>query len=581
MSYDNNQKALREYLKDAHAGKLLIPKFQRDFVWEKSKMIALVSSLLKGYPIGSFLLMENTGEYGGEVIEGANSEDKSNDLSGQKLILDGQQRTTTMYQVFYGKGSYKFYFNIKQYISDIKDVNAEELVNITEEKMEDWIIVRDMNQVPGNSPSAQIANGLFPLSILFNDDVISKAEWLSTFCKDSSIDSDGRIDSTKFTEYSKGISMFEKLIENVTGFQSSFIIINKDTSPNVVCSIFETLNSSGEPLTIIDLLNAKCFAAGFYLRDELETAFSKYVIFNSYKDKNDTLAQIIVKTIGLLSDSVACSRTVLLRLQAREIIEKWEIACQYVDCALRYMKENFGVIGINFIPYKDMVPALAVILNSEKFKKDAKSKEKVENWYWKSIFQGLFDNGSNSKNVVAIKEFLGTKETSGWFDDDARIPESVNWTATRESIASELESIHTTTNAKYRAIHNLILLNNSRDLISNGELVADIPISLIQDHHIFPKKYLARHGIKGNSVNTILNKTLISSNANEKINDYSPFQYLIKDSSIVGKTFSQGDVEGHCIDLSTITDEFSLEKYIRFKERRKEKITDLIMIKIG
>ena len=42
MSYDNNQKSLKEYLKDAHMGKLLIPKFQRDFVWEKSKMIALI-----------------------------------------------------------------------------------------------------------------------------------------------------------------------------------------------------------------------------------------------------------------------------------------------------------------------------------------------------------------------------------------------------------------------------------------------------------------------------------------------------------------------------------------------------------
>lgn len=581
MSYDNNQKSLKEYLKDAHAGKLLIPKFQRDFVWEKSKMIALISSLLKGYPIGSFLLMENTGEYGGEVVEGANIESKSEDLSGQKLILDGQQRTTTMYQVFYGKGPYKFYFNIKQYISDIKDINTDELVNITEEKMEDWIIVRDANQAPGNSPSAQISNGLFPLSILLNDDVISKAEWMSTFCKDSSIDGEGRIDSTKFLEYSKGIAMFEKLVENITGFQASFIIINKDTSPNVVCSIFETLNSSGEPLTIIDLLNAKCFASGFYLRDALDNAYNKYAIFNCYKDKNDTLAQIIVKTIGLLSESAACSRTVLLRLQAREIIDKWETACVYVDKTLQYMKENFGVIGINYIPYKDMVPAIAVILNNEKFEKDSKAKMKLEKWYWKSIFQGVFDNGSNSKNVAAIKEFLGTKESSGWFDDDARVPEVVNWTITRENLSSELENIHTTTNAKYRAIHNLILLNSSRDLILNGERIIDISASLLQDHHIFPKKYLARHNIKNNAANTILNRTLISSTANEKIKDYQPYQYLLNGEAIVGKIFSQSDVEGHCIDLSTITDEFSLERYNKFKERRKEKITDLIMVKIG
>ena len=581
MSYENNNKALKEYLKDAHTGKLLIPKFQREFVWDKSKMIALISSLLKGYPIGSFLLMENTGEYGGEPVEGVIASESDEDKSGQKLILDGQQRTTTMYQVFYGKGMYKFYFNIKQYINDVKNIKDDDLVNITEEKIEDWIVVRETGQQPGNNISAQIAEGLLPLNILLKDDVISRSEWTSNFCIDSSIDSEGKVDFDRFTECSMGIGKFEKLVENITGFQASFIIINKDTSPNVVCSMFETLNSSGEPLTIIDLLNAKCFSIGFYLREELDDAINRYSIFNAYRDKNDTLAQIIVKTIGLLSENLACSRTVLLRLRAKEIADNWEKACKCVAEALQYMKDNFGVVGINYIPYKDMVPAIAVILSSNKFSKDPKAKEKLDKWYWKAVFRNLFDNGSNSKSVTAIKEFLGTKDASGWFDDDERMPLVVKEVITREELMTGLENLDSTSNARYRAIHNLIILNDSKDLQENGQRIMEISASLLQDHHIFPKKMLARHNIKKTAANTILNRTLISSMANEKIKDYVPYQYLINDSSIVGKVFSQGDVEGHCIDLSTITDEFSLEKYNRFKERRKEKILDLIMVRIG
>lgn len=205
----------------------------------------------------------------------------------------------------------------------------------------------------------------------------------------------------------------------------------------------------------------------------------------------------------------------------------------------------------------------------------------MEKWYWKAVFRNLFDNGSNSKNVTAIKEFLGTKDASGWFDDDERIPMVVREVIIREELMNDLENLDSTSNARYRAIHNLIILNGLIDLLENGNKIMDISASLLQDHHIFPKKMLSCHNIKRTAANTILNRTIISSMANEKIKDYVPYQYLVKDSSIVGKTFSQGDVEGHCIDLSTITDEFSLEKYNRFKERRKAKIVDLIMVKIG
>lgn len=583
MSYNDSHESLHEYLKDADTGNLLIPKFQRDFVWEKPKMIALISSLLKGYPIGSFLLMENNGDYKVEVIEGANPKNVSEDISGQKLILDGQQRTTTMYQVFYGKGPYKFYFNIKQYISDIADVSESELTNTIEEKIEDWIIVRDINQSPGNNPSTQISEGLFPLNILLIDGATSRTEWMNKFCMHSSIDNEGKIDQTKFDKYNRGVARFNKLVENITRFQASFININKDTSPNVVCSIFETLNSSGEPLTVIDLLNAKCFSLGFFLKDEIDHAFDKYSIFNNYKDKNDTLAQIIIKVIGLLSDNVACSRTVLLRLKPTEIKDKWETSCEYVAKTLQYMKDNFGVNGINYLPYKDMVPAIAVIINNEKFTKDTKANNKLEQWYWKVVFSGLFDNGSNSKNTIAVKDFLGTKDASGWLDDDARIPEIVHIKFERESLGVELENACTVSNAKYRAIHNLLLLNDSRDLSPNGKLIKDISPMLLQDHHIFPKKYLSRHNIKGGDANTILNRTLISSASNEKIIDYPPYQYLLNGKKIFGEDiiFQQKDVEGHCIDLSTITDEFSREKYNKFKDRRKEKILDLVMVKLG
>lgn len=82
---------LKNLMTQATAGRLVLPDFQRDFVWKPSDVSKLLASLLNGYPIGGLLFMENPGIYGHRPLDGAKmvADESPGDT---RLILDGQQR---------------------------------------------------------------------------------------------------------------------------------------------------------------------------------------------------------------------------------------------------------------------------------------------------------------------------------------------------------------------------------------------------------------------------------------------------------------------------------------------------------
>lgn len=530
MSHSSKNIALSEYLKDVEQKSILIPLFQRDFVWTKSKMVKLAASLLKGYPIGSFLLMQDAGVYSKKPVEGI-VEDINNEYNSENmnalLILDGQQRTTSIYQIFYGKGKYNFYVNFEQFVQDIYSVNDDKVVGVIEDNIEDWLIAVNKNDKsdknPGNNPDTQRSKGLFPLDIIFNGGAQGYSVWLDRYCMSKSLVSNNQIDTEEYNKLSKCKEIFiKRMIENLTSYQASEIVIDKNTSPNIVCSIFETINSTGQSLTVIDLLN----------------------------------------------------------LKADEIKGKWNIAVEYIADALKYIRENYGVIGISYFPYKDMTSVIAIIKNSDKYKANPNNKYKLDKWYWNAVFSGYYDNATESKNSKVLKEFLGTDVEKGWFDDDKRVPEIVRNQAYLEYLYNGLDSLSAVRSAQYKAILNLYVLNGAKDFSIEKQCIYNMKERDVHDHHIFPKKFLSLHSIKKDEANTILNRTLISEKANEKIKETQPITYLT-DVNIVGKNkFSKEDLDTHYIDDIIIKEEFSSQLYSKFKENRKTRIIETIKEKV-
>ncbi len=85
------------FVEQAYKGKLCIPNFQRDFVWTREEVADLLRSIIRGYYIGSLLLLHcdpQNPPFAPEYLQGADAEYK--EPHPEILILDGQQRLTAL-----------------------------------------------------------------------------------------------------------------------------------------------------------------------------------------------------------------------------------------------------------------------------------------------------------------------------------------------------------------------------------------------------------------------------------------------------------------------------------------------------
>lgn len=107
MSYENI--TIKNVLKSVDSRLILLPAIQRDYVWDEDQVVSLFDSIMKGFPIGSFLFWEKPSKIAYEFRRDYDPDDIENtmaSLSSAKnadyLVLDGQQRLTSLYIGFYG-----------------------------------------------------------------------------------------------------------------------------------------------------------------------------------------------------------------------------------------------------------------------------------------------------------------------------------------------------------------------------------------------------------------------------------------------------------------------------------------------
>ena len=104
---DTNPRELSELLSEVNTGSAVLPEFQRNFVWDPPDVASLLVSIMEGYPAGSVLRIRNTNDYfQWRRFQGASA---ATAIKPVFLVLDGQQRLTSLYQALYGVGEERFF----------------------------------------------------------------------------------------------------------------------------------------------------------------------------------------------------------------------------------------------------------------------------------------------------------------------------------------------------------------------------------------------------------------------------------------------------------------------------------------
>lgn len=241
MSFDSTKNTLEKLLEQVDEGSLQLPEFQRDYVWMEEAVVSLLASIAKGYPVGALLLLERGGEvdFQPRPIEGAAV---AKSVEPDLLLLDGQQRMTSLYQVLWSERP-AFLKNVKgqkverHLFLDVskaiaKGVAFEDAIEIMpgdKRRMRDFGREVDLDL---STPELQYAANMFPLDRVFDED-----DWLYGWrdhWRERGVDT-----------YDTEKQFKQTVVKGIQKYEMPIIRLLKDNGREAVCTIFEKVNVGG------------------------------------------------------------------------------------------------------------------------------------------------------------------------------------------------------------------------------------------------------------------------------------------------------------------------------------------------
>lgn len=499
----------------------LLPYFQRYFDWEKKGVKEFLESIFKDYYAGALLLWDIRGrepEFATMPIKGVstNTTEKI-----ESIILDGQQRITSLYYAIKAP-SFKlkheskplyFYINFGKFFTG---KNQEEIIEFHEEKLD---------------RETSFKRFLFPFYELERH-----TEWTNEF--EDYLVTIYKNQQDKIRKLRQAID--KRLNHIVDGFEIPYISLPESMDLTQVTDIFERINTMGKPLSVFDLLIARLSKFGIKLRDLWEDTLSKYPkIKDYYQPKNQTrkiepiskLPIYIIQSILLYYDENSeCKRESQLNVY-QNIFEKnsdlkfdevWDDTAAYIEKGILRLENlrnagGYGVYTPRILPFESVIPILAVLIKVIEMKQNEKAKcyQKLDMWYWSTVFSGAYSQAVDAQLTADYKEMLS------WFYDEAKIPETVEKARTELSIL-DLKKIKQISNAKYKGILAILALEGSRDF-DTGQPLENSKNN--DKHHLFPKATFPTKS----EINSILNMSLMSSDTNKKIIKWKKPSVYIKE----------------------------------------------------
>jgi hypothetical protein len=506
-SYPTSE-ALKFLLQMAHNREMALPDFQRDFVWDPFATDELIESIISNYPAGSLLRIKNGSQllFQPRAIEGAPVLGK--DAKPSYLILDGQQRLTSLYQAFYGVGEHRYYLDLSA-LEKGKD-------------LEDCVFYLRTEDGDGKygTLAKQAATLVFPLGKVFADGGFSG--WMTTVLRTRCKDMTEMLDlQTRMS------ALYERWVRPIEEYEFPMVTLNEETSGAAVCTIFETLNRTGVKLSVFDLLTARFWAQDLNLRQLWEEALIESPIIEDFAIDPYYALQII----GLLEPGVdkdgkprasSIKRSAILDMGVPQARQGWDRAVEGLAAILAILRDECGVLVPALIPYTTILIPLAATWASQGSVKGADegaNRIKLLRWFWCSVFGQQYENAPNSQ---AEKDF---GELKAWMQGGAE-PESVS---TFKLDALRLRNTRPKQRAVYRGTMALILQNGALDFHKRGlitaQLIADKK-NPVDDHHIFPRAFLNKQNVAPALRDCILNRTYIDRTTNRRLSKRAPSDYF-------------------------------------------------------
>jgi hypothetical protein len=620
--FDSTKRSLRELLQELKKGTIQLPEFQRGWVWKNEQIKELIASVIRQYPIGAVMLLETGGEvrFQTRPVEGLRFDGAI--PAPNLLILDGQQRLTSMFQATLMGSAAKtenerkqkvarwYYLDMKRLLAN-PDLLEEAVIDVPADRIRPEVAGRKGLDL--SSSSLEYQSFLFPLSHIYRE-----GDWQMGFI-DHWSDKEGFRDA--LATYKK---FKEEVVEPFSGYQLPVITLAKSSRREAVCQVFEKVNTGGVKLNAFELVTASYAADGFDLRadwygrkirDGVAATEGRYQRFAAGREQGkpegvQRLGRILkavretdfLQCVALLSTrirrqqdqqngqlspdkwtGVSCKRATILDLPLAEY-EKWAAAAEegFFRAGRFLIKQGF--YRSDDLPYvTQLVPLAAILTSLGSDYEAAATTAKVQRWYWCGVLGELYGGAIETRFA---KDF---PEVMEWVAGQGPDPSTVYEADFRPN---RLDTMRTRNSAAYKGLYTLLLREQAKDF-RTGQPINDAIFydDAIDIHHVFPAVWCEANRIGPDRSNSILNKTPQSARTNRVIGGASPSTYLPKLERAYLK--SQGASEKSCtVNAAAAMDELLQSHRINpdllrsdafdaFYEQRRRDLLELIAAVIG
>lgn len=518
-----------------HAGKIVVPQFQRPWVWTHSRTLALVKSIAQTWPAGGLLLMEGDRGFPSRTLDYVVTHPDEPVYS----VLDGQQRLTALYLAIHGLAPrHMLYVNLGE-MADRGTPLEEDFDALTKRA---W---GDTYPTPGAPAEARV----IPIHELANE--ASWLAWLNRLPKG---------------EQEKFIDVRETQLAGLRSYQFPVSIVSKNAPLEILTNVFVTINQQGVRLGAFDLMVAKSWLdpsehpPGYDLRKIWETAIGS----EGSAATHQRLANFRIDGISALrlvkllaSPQGSVSNAEILRLDGASVRSNFGVALNALEKALEILETDVALIPESTPPEAGLIPIAYVLARDPQVATDPERRERIARWFWASTFLQRYGKGGTNTiigpdAIAAFDWISGSEDSPTWIQNFWETFQKIDLLEsqlTNESLLKGLLTLQSFSGARDWQSKEPIRTLGRAPLSGSAK-----PVSRLESHHVFPlDNELPETGgaLEGGAEipddhDLVLNRVLLLGSTNSDLQATPP-------SALSGRGIDLDELIGHLIDSTSLT----------------------------
>ncbi|MCY4444868.1 MAG: DUF262 domain-containing protein [Rhodobacteraceae bacterium] len=578
-------RVLEDWLKLSQDGSVILPDFQRSFVWTMDKVKNYIQAIINDKPVGFFLILEKDRDKQFEPRDFYNLDFRNSTGDFSEFILDGQQRMTSLLQCIHGKAKSRLFVKFEDLSSSELEFSLLEAYGKETRKEKEY---RDVS----NSYDAN----LVPLDILLKVHDDKAFSPLTNWCQEifKSNSQEARLLEIKIDAFFK---------ENFFKRQLWACFLPSSTDRPTATDIFVETNTSSVKIKRFDIEVARVESQhSENLRTSINEECGKegknfgYYFKNDPEDWIPDIGEWMLKVACLKSDLAPKEvnyKKALDLLYQQEMNKSNTIKKLLMHLSWSLEKASaFGAFTDRILPSwppLHVIAALYEIYNEiTNPSKINSARELLSTYYWRCIFSDRYDAQANDRlffDFVALKrEFQMIKIDGTWCSKNIPALNETDYPlCSHKSLLKHTPWIGKKTRLG-RAVASLVMSNNPSDWITgdpiNENMFRDLEANRNLDtHHVFPKKLLEEANIDIDAINSGLNGVFLNGRTNKGMSNLLP-EIFIQNSEkkfLIKTTILQKRIEEHLVPFETMNSKGELKVlYDKFLNERAKIIAEKV-----